>query len=59
MMSENGMGAEGAKALSPVLGHLTKLRKLSLGGEYNNVCEGRVCSYMCAWCLFLGWSLRE
>ena len=33
------MGAKGAKALAPALGHLTQLRELFLGGEYGNVCE--------------------
>ena len=34
---DNGMHAEGTKALSPALGCLTRLTKLSLGGEYDNV----------------------
>ena len=38
MISENGMGAEGAEALSLVLGRLTQLTKLSLAGEYDNFC---------------------
>ena len=36
------MGAEGAKMLSPALGRLTHLSELYLGGEYDNVCDGRV-----------------
>ena len=51
------MGAEGAKALSPALGHLTQLRALYLSGEYANVCVkagfGSACVYDV--CLFVGW----
>ena len=35
------MDAEGAKELSTALGYLTQLTKLYLGGEYDNVHEGR------------------
>ena len=35
------MGAKGAKALSPVLSYLTELSMLSLGGEYDNMCEDK------------------
>ena len=37
MIPGNDIGAEGAKALSPALGHLTQLRGLYLGGEYDSV----------------------
>ena len=38
MISGNALGAKGAKALAPVLGHLTQLTKLSLRGKYGNAC---------------------
>ena len=51
------MGAEGVKALSPALGHLTQLRELYLYGEYANVCVkaglGDACVYDV--CLLVGW----
>ena len=34
MKPGNYIGTEGAKALAPVLGHLTQLTKLDLDGEY-------------------------
>ena len=40
MIPGNNIGAEGAKALAPALGHLTQLRELDLGGECDNGCEG-------------------
>ena len=49
------MGAEGAKALLSVLGHLTQLRELYLRGEYANVCVkasfGSAC--VCDVCLYI------
>ena len=33
MMAGNGLGADGAKALAPVLAHLTQLKYLYLYGE--------------------------
>ena len=63
MISDNGMGAAGAKALSPALGHLTQLTKLSLRGEYTNVCvkagfgSVRVCMMFVY--IFVCWSVRD
>ena len=56
MIPGNGIGAEGAKALAPALGHLTQLTELNLGGEYDDGCEGRGWECMCVYdvCLLVG-----
>ena len=47
MIPGNDIGAEGAKALAPALGHLTQLKELNLSGEYCDGCECRGCECMC------------
>ena len=44
---DNKICAEGAKALSPALKHLTHLTVLGLAREYCNGCEFRVFEDMC------------
>ena len=47
MIPGNNIGAEGAKALAPALGHLTQLTMLFLDGECDNGCEGGGWECMC------------
>ena len=56
MIPGNGIGAEGAKALAPTLGHLTQLKELNMYSEYCIcivsivmcvVCECRGCERVC------------
>ena len=52
MIPGNDIGAEGAKALAPALGHLTQLTELNLSCEYCHGCESRGCERTC---IMFGW----